>query len=72
VFTTAHGLLQMRETGMSSRRTGNPAGSVLTSWGDGLAGTGAYEGVTGDLFFFGKVEDDGRFLVKVRGKICRP
>ena len=69
--TTDRGTLSMRETGMSSSRSGNPAGSVLTSWGDSPAGTGRYADVTdGDLFFIGRVVGDA-FLVDVSGELCR-
>jgi hypothetical protein len=70
-ITTKRGVLSLRETGMFSSRTGNPAGSVLTSWGDGVSGTGFYQGASGDLFFSGRRVDDV-FLVEVSGEICRP
>lgn len=70
-ITTAHGELFLRETGMSSSRTGNPAGPLLASWGETEAGTGWFTGVTGDLFFAGRIVDDA-FLVDVTGELCRP
>lgn len=70
-ITTARGVLRMRETGMFSSRTGNPAGGVMSSWGDSMSGTGFYQGVSGDVFFNGKRADDV-FLVEVTGEICRP
>jgi hypothetical protein len=70
-ITTSRGVLRMRETGMFSSRTGNPAGPVLASWGDGMSGTGFYQGVSGDLFFNGRREGD-ILLVEVTGQICRP
>ncbi len=70
-IVTQRGILRMRETGMFSSRTGNPAGSVLSSWGDSLSGTGFYQGVSGDLFFNGRRADD-IILVEVSGEICRP
>jgi hypothetical protein len=70
-ITTARGILRMRETGMFSSRTGNPAGSVLSSWGDSMSGTGFYQGAAGDLFFNGRRVDD-ILLVEVSGEICRP
>jgi hypothetical protein len=70
-ITTAAGTLTFRETGMFSSRTGNPDGAVLTSWGDSPIGTGAFEGVTGDLFFAGR-NVDGVLLVQVLGNLCRP
>jgi hypothetical protein len=71
-ITTAGGTLSLRETGVVSSRAGNPEGPVLTSWGDGVSGAGEFAGVTGDLFFFGRRNAQGLFLVKVRGKLCRP
>ena len=70
-ISTARGSLTFRETGMFSSRTGNPDGAVLASWGDSPAGTGVFEGVTGDLFFGGRIVD-GVMLVKVSGRLCRP
>jgi hypothetical protein len=70
-ITTKRGVLSLRETGMFSSRTGNPAGPVMASWGDGMSGTGSYLGATGDLFFNGRRVDD-IFLVEVSGEICRP
>jgi hypothetical protein len=73
IFTvsTDRGVLSLRETGMFSSRTGNPDGAVLASWGDSPSGTGVFEGVTGDLFFAGRVVE-GAFLVQVSGRLCRP
>jgi hypothetical protein len=69
-ITTERGVLQMRETGMLSSRTGNPAGTILASWGDGPSGTGCYADVVGgDLFFNGRIIE-GQFLVDVRGELC--
>jgi len=69
-ITTSRGTITMRETGMFSARTGNPAGFVLTSWGDGASGTGRYSSVVGgDLFFSGRIIDDA-FLVDVTGELC--
>ena len=70
-ITTQRGVLRMRETGMFSSRTGNPAGPVMSSWGDSMSGTGFYTGVTGDVFFNGQRAGD-IFLVEVSGQICRP
>lgn len=70
-ITTSRGVLSLRETGMFSSRTGNPAGSVLSSWGDDPSGTGRYaDVVSGDLFFFGGIVGD-IFLVEVAGELCR-
>jgi hypothetical protein len=70
-ITTARGNLVLRETGMFSSRTGNPAGSVLASWGESLSGTQRFAGVTGDLFFAGRVAGS-IFLVDVTGRLCKP
>lgn len=70
-IATARGDLVLRETGMFSSRTGNPAGSVLASWGDAQSGTGRFAGVTGELFFAGRVAGS-IFLVDVTGELCRP
>lgn len=70
-ITTQRGVLRMRETGMFSSRTGNPAGPVMASWGDSMSGTAFYQSVSGDLFFNGRRADD-IFLVEVSGEICRP
>lgn len=70
-ITTARGNLVLRETGMSSSRTGNAAGTVLASWGETLSGTDRFTGVTGDLFFAGH-RAGAIFLVDVTGQLCRP
>jgi hypothetical protein len=70
-ISTAHGNLVLRETGMFSGRTGNPRGSVLASWGDTQSGTQRFTGVTGELFFAGRVAG-AIFLVDVSGQLCRP
>jgi hypothetical protein len=70
-ISTDKGVLDVRETGMFSSRTGNPGGAVLSAWGDVLGGTGRYGGATGDLFFAGRLVD-GAFLVDVSGDLCRP
>ena len=70
-ITTQRGILRMRETGMFSSRTGNPAGPLMSSWGDSMSGTGFYQGATGDVFFTGQRAGD-IFLVEVSGQICRP
>lgn len=69
-ITTGHGVVELRETGMFSSRTGSPNGPALASWGEALSGTGRYQGVTGDLFFAGLVVGDA-FLVDVSGELCR-
>jgi hypothetical protein len=56
---------------MFSSRTGNPAGAVLSSWGESLSGTGIYQGITGDLYFMGRMED-GVLIVDITGRLCRP
>lgn len=68
-ITTDRGVLEMRETGMFSSRTGNPNGPVLSSWGEALGGTGRYDGVTGDVTFFGRITG-GAFLVDMTGELC--
>lgn len=68
--TTRRGTLSFRETGMFSSRTGNPAGAVLSSWGEALSGTGSYQGVTGDLYFMGRIEE-GVLIVDITGRLCR-
>jgi hypothetical protein len=69
-ITTQRGVLEMRETGMFSNRTGNPDGPVLSSWGDSPGGTGRYSSIaSGDIFFSGKVVGDV-FLVAMEGELC--
>jgi hypothetical protein len=70
-LATTHGNLVLRETGMTTSRTGNPAGALFASFGETLSGTDRYTGVTGDLFFTGQVVD-GVFLIQVTGELCRP
>ena len=70
-IATSRGNLVLRETGMFSSRTGNPAGPVLYSFGETLSGTDRFTGVTGDLFFGGR-RVDTIFLVQVTGELCRP
>ena len=69
-ITTDHGVIELRETGMFSSRTGSPNGPVLASWGEALSGTDRYAGVSGDLFFAGLVVGEA-FLVNVTGQLCR-
>jgi hypothetical protein len=69
--TTARGNLVLRETGMFSSRTGNPAGALLASWGEAVSGTERFAGVTGDVFFAGRVSGP-IFLVDVSGTLCKP
>jgi hypothetical protein len=69
-IATASGELLLRETGMSSSRTGNPRGSVLASWGEAIKGSQCFDGVTGDLFFAGR-RIGTQFLVAVTGQLCR-
>jgi hypothetical protein len=68
---TDRGVLEVRETGMFSSRSGNAAGPVLVSWGDVLGGSGRYAGATGDLTFDGR-SVDGALIVGVSGQLCRP
>lgn len=69
-ITTDSGVIELRETGMFSSRTGNPEGPVLSSWGDFLSGTGRYADLThGELFFFGS-RVDGVLLLDVAGELC--
>jgi hypothetical protein len=70
-LATARGDLILRETGMFSSRTGNPAGPQFASYGEALSGTQRFAGVTGDLFFTGQIVGE-IFLVEVTGKLCRP
>ena len=69
--TTDRGVLEVRETGMFSSRTGNAAGPVLVSWGDVVGGTGDYAGAAGDLTFDGRRVGDA-LIVDVSGELCRP
>jgi hypothetical protein len=69
-ITTARGVLNMRETGTSYPRPGNPEGGVLASVVEVQSGTGRYENTTGILFFYGH---NGRGLpsnVSVSGTLC--
>jgi hypothetical protein len=68
---TDEGDLELRETGMFSARTDDPAGPVLASFGEVQAGTGRFEGATGDLFFAGRNDAAGVFVVAVSGTLCR-
>jgi hypothetical protein len=69
-ITTPHGVLNMRETGTSYPRRGNPEGGVLASVVEVQSGTGRYESTTGILFFYGH---NGRGLpsdISVAGTLC--
>ena len=59
-----------RETGMLSSRTGNPAGSLIASWGESVSGTDKFADVTGDIFFTGGRVPGTQFLVAVSGELC--
>lgn len=70
-ITTDDGVLEVRETGMFSSRSGTEAGPILSSWGDFVSGTGRYTDLTrGEIFFAGH-EIDGALLVYAVGKLCR-
>jgi hypothetical protein len=72
-YTTEHGTLLTRETGLSNNGTGGTpsASGGSLSLEDIIAGTGQFAGASGYLFVSGFV-DEGHVESRVTGKICIP
>ncbi len=67
VYTTDHGTLTVRESGLSGLRESGKG--YFTAFQQVLAGTGDYEGATGHLWVLGQVLEN-HFDSEVIGVIC--
>jgi hypothetical protein len=70
-YTTAHGAIFTRETGVSHPATGHAETGAITAHQQILGGTGFYTGASGHLFVSG-FNIDGHVETEVIGRICRP
>ncbi len=69
VYTTEHGTLSVRETGIGNAPA-NASRGHIASVEDVLGGTGRFSGVTGTLFITG-AGVNGQFVSDVTGRLCR-
>jgi hypothetical protein len=72
VFTTAHGTLTTRETGITSGNALDPKRRLFAGFGEFIGGTGRYAGATGWLQFGGRVRDGLNVTDTMVGEICVP
>jgi hypothetical protein len=72
VFTTPHGTLTTRETGITSGNALDPKRRLFAGFGEFIGGTGRYEGATGWLQFGGRVRDGLNITDTMVGEICTP
>lgn len=70
-YTTSHGTLVMRETGLTNQSQGNPESGAVTAYQKVVEATGDLAGSTG-YFFVSGFNRDGRILTRVFGEICTP
>jgi hypothetical protein len=70
-YTTSHGTLAMRETGVSHPAAGHPESGAVTAHQQVMSGTGDYAGATGHLFVSG-FNIAGHVETQVFGEICLP
>jgi hypothetical protein len=65
------GTIVARETGISNRSVGTPQAGAVTTYQQIVSGTGAFAGVTGHFYVFGR-NTDGHIVTEIRGQLCRP
>jgi hypothetical protein len=70
-YTTAGGVLVMRETGLTNQSQGTPESGAITAYQQIVSATGEYAGATG-YFFVSGFNRDGRIVTRVTGEICTP
>lgn len=70
-YTTAGGMLVMRETGLTNQSQGLPESGAITAYQQIVSATGEFAGATG-YFFVSGFNRDGRIVTKVTGEICTP
>lgn len=71
-YTTANGVLTMREFGLSEPFTAsNPESGVVNAFQKIVSGTGEFEGATGYLFVSG-FNRNQQVVTTVHGEICKP
>jgi len=68
VYTTRHGTLTVRETGVS-KLTGQPSNGFLTSLQEVIGGTGRFAGASGTLYNRA-VDVNSLFYSRISGKLC--
>jgi hypothetical protein len=68
VYTTSHGTLTVRETGVS-RLIGSPSNGFLTSLQEVVGGTGRFVGASGTLYNRA-VDVNSLFYSHISGKLC--
>ena len=69
-YTTPHGTLTVRETGVS-KLVGRPSNGFLTAVQEIISGTGRFEGATGLLYLDGK-DVNSVFTSHITGELCLP
>jgi hypothetical protein len=70
-YTTAHGMLVMKEVGSNEPSANNPAASgMVNAFQRIVSGTGDFEGATGYLFVSG-FNNGGRVVTTLHGVICK-
>lgn len=69
VYTTKHGTLTVRESGLSTIRVGDE--TFFTAFQEVLEGTGDYEGATGHMWLAGQRFPE-HFEADVNGVLCTP
>lgn len=70
-YTTAHGTIVARETGVVNVTQGNPESGAVTAHHKILETTGDYVGTTGYLFVSG-FSLNNHVVTKIIGQICKP
>jgi hypothetical protein len=71
-FTTPHGTLITRETGITSGNALEPKRRLFAGFGEFTGGTGRYEGASGWLQFGGRVREGLNITDTMVGEICLP
>jgi hypothetical protein len=70
VYTTAHGTLTVRETGIGNMKADASSG-IGSSFEQVQGGTGRYAGATGVLYLASEA-GNGQFVAEVSGELCLP
>ncbi len=70
-YTTARGILTMRETGVVNQTTGNPESGAVTAYQKITAGSGELAGATG-YFFVSGFSINNHVVTQLTGQLCLP
>jgi hypothetical protein len=70
-YTTARGVLVMRETGLTNQSQGTSESGAITAYQKIVGATGEFAGATG-YFFVSSFNRDGRIVTTVTGELCTP